>query len=112
MGVKGERAMTVTNVEERLRLMGLMSPIDPDASNRWRPAPRLDTLHGKVGGFLGNRKANASLLLDNVRELLDRDVELGDSLAVDKYVYSRPAADDIIEMLANRCDFVVTAIAD
>ena len=112
MGVKGEKAMTVTNVEERLRLMGLMSPIDPDAANRWRPAPRLDTLHGKVGGFLGNRKANASLLLDNVRELLDRDVELGDSLAVDKYVYSRPAADDIIEMLANRCDFVVTAIAD
>ena len=112
MGVEGEKAMTVTNVEKRLRLMGLMSPIDPDAANRWRPAPRLDTLHGKVGGFLGNRKANARLLLHNVRELLDRDVELGDSLAVDKYVYSRPAADDIIEMLANRCDFVVTAIAD
>ncbi len=103
---------TATNVEERLRQMGLMSPIDPDAANRWRPAPRLDTLHGKVGGFLGNRKANAALLLQDVRELLDRDMELGDSLALDKYVYSRPAADDIIEQLAVRCDFVVTAIAD
>ena len=39
-------------------------------------------------------------------------MELGDSLAVDKYVYSRPAADDIIDQLAVRCDFVVTAIAD
>ena len=103
---------TATNVEERLRLMGLMSPIDPDAANRWQAAPRLETLHGKVGGFLGNRKANASLLLHDVRELLDRDLELGDSMAVDKYVYSRPAADDIIDTLASRCDFVVTAIAD
>ena len=103
---------TATNVEERLRLMGLMSPIDPDAANRWQAAPRLETLHGKVGGFLGNRKANASLLLHNVRELLDRDLELGDSMAVDKYVYSRLAADDIIDTLASRCDFVVTAIAD
>ena len=103
---------TASNVEERLRQMGLMLPIDPDAANRWRPAPRLDTLHGKVGGFLGNRKANASLLLHNVRELLDRDLELGDSMAVDKYVYSRPAADDIIDTLVSRCDFVVTAIAD
>ena len=103
---------TASNVEERLRQMGLMIPIDPDAANRWRPAPRLDTLHGKVGGFLGNRKANAALLLHNVRELLDRDLELGDSMAVDKYVYSRPAADDIIDALASRCDFVVTAIAD
>ena len=112
MGVKREAKMTATNVEERLKQMGLMAPIDPDAANRWRPAPRLDTLHGKVGGFLGNRKANAALLLDNVRELLDRDLELGDSMAVDKYVYSRPAADDIIDNLASRCDFVVTAIAD
>ena len=109
MRAQGEEIMTVTNVEERLRLMGLMSPIDPEAANRWRPAPRLDTLHGKVGGFLGNRKANAALLLHNVRELMDRDLELGDSLAVDKYVYSRPAAEDIIEELATGCDFVVTA---
>ncbi len=104
--------MTVTNIEERMRLMELMSPVDPDAAHRWRPAPRLDALHGKVGGFLGNRKANAALLLHNVRELLNRDMELGDSLAVDKYVYSRPAADDIIDELAASCDFVVTAIAD
>ena len=104
--------IAVSNVDERLKRMGLMSPIDPEATNRWRPAPRLDTLHGKVGGFLGNRKANAALLLHNVRELLDKNLELGDSVAVDKYVYSRPAAADIIDQLAIRCDFVVTAIAD
>ena len=104
--------MTATNYEDRLRELGLALPIDPEAASRWRAAPRLDTLHDKVGGFLGNRKANASLLLRNVGEELAKDLELGDILAVDKYVYSRPAADDIIGQLSERCDFVVTAIAD
>ena len=96
----------------RLKDLGLLSPIDPEAHSRWRPAPRLETIHGKVGGFLGNRKANANLLLQGVKELLDRDFELRDGIAVDKYVYSRPAADDIIDDLASRCDFVITCIAD
>ncbi|MCI0801596.1 MAG: hypothetical protein J4N85_06395 [Chloroflexi bacterium] len=100
------------DLKARLNDLGLLSPIDPDAHSRWRAAPRLETIHGKVGGFLGNRKANASLLLQGVRELLDKDFELREGIAADKYVYSRPAADDIIEDLASRCDFVVTAIAD
>ena len=104
--------MTATNYEDRLRELGLALPIDPEAAYRWRAAPRLDTLHDKVAGFLGNRKANAGLLLQNVGEGLAKDLELGDILAVDKYVYSRPAADDIIGQLSERCDFVVTAIAD
>ena len=99
-------------LKARLNDLGLLSPIDPEAYSRWRPAPRLETIHGKVGGFLGNRKANASLLLEGVRERLDKDFELRDGITADKYVYSRPAADDIIDDLASRCDFVVTAIAD
>lgn len=100
------------DLEARLKEMGLLSPIDPEAYSRWRPAPRLETIHGRVGGFLGNRKANASLLLQGVKGLLDKDFELRDSIATDKYIYSRPAADDVIDDLASRCDFVVTAIAD
>ena len=95
-----------------MRELGLALPIDPDAASRWRAAPRLDTMHDKVGGFLGNRKANADLLLRNIGEQMAKDLELGDVIAVDKYVYSRPAADEIISDLSARCDFVVTAIAD
>ena len=104
--------MTVTNYHDRMRELGLALPIDPDAASRWRAAPRLDTMHDKVGGFLGNRKANADLLLGNIGEQMAKDLELGDVIAVDKYVYSRPAADEIISDLSARCDFVVTAIAD
>jgi hypothetical protein len=65
-----------------------------------------------VGGFLGNRKANADLLLGGIKELLDQRFELGDALVLDKFIYSRPAAQDIVDALADRCDFVITAIAD
>ena len=104
--------MTVTNYQDRMRELGLALPIDPETASRWRAAPRLDTLHDKVGGLLGNRKANAELLLQNLGERLAKDLELGDIVAVDKYVYSRPATDEIISELSERCDFVVTAIAD
>ncbi len=101
-----------SDLNARLSEMGLMSPIDPTAYSRWTPAPRLDSIHGKVGGFLGNRKANASLLLRGVKELMHKDFELRDGIEVDKYVYSRPAADDIVDDLVAKCDFVVTCIAD
>ena len=99
-------------IQERLRQWDILSPIDPDVTSRWRPAPRLHSLHGKVGGFLGNRKHNAEVLLSDVRELLDKKFELQDVVLTNKYIYSRPAADDVIDSLAARCDFVVTAIAD
>ena len=97
---------------EKLRQLDILSPVDPDAVSRWRPAPRLPRLTGKTGGFLGNRKANAEVLLLGIKELMDQQFELQDSLIVDKFIYSRPAAEDVINSLADRCDFVVTAIAD
>ena len=72
----------------------------------------VENLTGKVGGFLGNKKANAEVLLKDVKELLDQRFELKDSVLVDKFIYSRPASEEIIESLASECDFVVTAIAD
>ncbi len=100
------------HIQEKLDRLGLLSPVDPDAYSQWRPAPRLPDLHGKVGGFLGNRKGNAELLLRDIKELLEKQFELQDALVVNKFVYSRPAAEDIVDTLAARCDFVVTAIAD
>ncbi len=98
--------------QERLRRWDILAPVDPEATSRWRAASRLHSLHGKVGGFLGNRKDNANHLLLNVKELLDKRFELQDAPVIDKYIYSRPAKEDIIHTLADQCDFVVTAIAD
>ena len=99
-------------LQEQLSQLGILAPVDPEAKMRWGPASRLLSLHGKTGGFLGNRKDNADLLLRDIREMLEKRFELQDSLVLAKYVYSRPATEDIIDDLAQRCDFVVTAIAD
>ena len=99
-------------LQAQLSELGILAPVDPEFNSRWSPAPRLNSLNGKVGGFLGNRKHNASQLLSDLREMLDKRYELGDTISVDKFVYSRPAAVDIVDSLADRCDFVVTAIAD
>ena len=103
---------STTDLAEKLLQLEILSPVDPEAISKWRPATRLSSLHGKKGGFLGNRKANAEVLLLSIKELMDRQFELQDSLVIDKFIYSRPAAEDVINTLADRCDFVVTAIAD
>ena len=101
-----------TRVQEQLRRWDILPANDPAANSQWNEAVRLGSLNGKTGGFLGNRKDNANPLLLAVRELLDKQFELSDSLVVDKFIYSRPAADNIVDALSERCDFVVTAIAD
>ena len=108
------------SIEERLSALGIRSPIDPEidpeigpeAATRWRDAPRLAGLDGKVGGFLGNRKANAEVLLRDVQQIMAQRFGPAAGIALDKFIYSRPASDDIIDSLVDRCDFVVTAIAD
>ena len=104
--------MPSKELQEKLKQRGILAPVDPETNTRWRPAPGLSSLHGKVGGFLGNKKANANLLLTELKELLDRQFELQDAVVVEKFIYSRPAAPDIVNILAERCDFVVTAVAD
>ena len=99
-------------LQDKLRSLNILSPVDPGASNRWNAAPRLLDLHGKAGGFLGNRKHNAGELLAGLREMLDKRFELRDTLSRDKLVYSRPAEPEVLDALAERCDFVITAIAD
>ena len=99
-------------LQDRLSQLDLLMAVDPESNTIWRAAPKLTDLNGKVGGFLGNRKHNAGQLLREIREMLEKRYELGDTLTVDKFVYSRPAAEDIVDSLADRCDFVVTAIAD
>ena len=99
-------------VQERLAQWDILAPIDPETNAKWHAAARLGGLQGKVGGFLANRKDNAVPLLAVIKELLEKRFELAGTVALEKFIYSRPAADDIIDTLAERCDFVVTAIAD
>ncbi len=102
---------TTTDLQSRIRAMGLLDPTDRPPTSQRRSASRLDSLQGKRGGFLDNRKGNADTVLDRVREVLEQQYEITTVVSKTKWVFSAPASPEILEELA-ACDFVVTAIGD
>jgi hypothetical protein len=99
-------------VHERIRRLGLLDPTDHEVLQRRALAPRLANLQGKVGGFLDNRKQNASILLAHIAERLGTEYGMAEAVHHTKFIYSRVAEPAIIDELAERCDFIVAAIGD
>ena len=90
----------------------LLDPIAPnDISDKFL-APRLDDLNGKVMGLLDISKSGGDIFLDRVEELMREHFDLVDVVRVTKPTFARPAPQDLITELADRCDFVVEALAD
>jgi hypothetical protein len=104
--------MSMSDVLEQLRRLGLMDPTDQEVLQRRALAPRLTELRGKVGGFLDNRKQNANVLLDHVAARLRVEYGMAEALHRAKFIYSRVAEPALADELAERCDFVVAAIGD
>ena len=102
---------TLNDLQARIVALGLVDPTDRQEEPERRPAAPLETLEGRRGGFLDNRKGNADVILDAVRERLADQYGMAQSLVRSKWVFSAPAAPEIIDELAE-CDFVVTAVGD
>ena len=95
----------------RMAALGLLDPTDRPEQPELRAAAPLETLDGRCGGFLDNRKGNADVILEAVRQRLADDYGMTGAVVRAKWVFSAPAADEVIEELAG-CDFVVTAVGD
>jgi hypothetical protein len=102
----------MNHVLERIHRLGLLDPTDQEVLQRRVLAPRLREVEGKVGGFLDNRKQNASLVLDRMAERLSTEYGMAAAVHRAKFIYSRLAEPSVIDELAERCDFVVAAIGD
>jgi hypothetical protein len=102
----------MSDVLGRLRRLGLLDPTDQEVLQRRTHAPRLVDLHGKVGGFLDNRKHNADVLLAHIAGRLRGEHGVAEAVHRAKFIYSRVAEPAVIDELAERCDFIVTAIGD
>ena len=85
---------------EQFRRLGLMIPIDEERVQQHQAAPALAGLHGAVAGFLDNRKNNADRLLERIRDVLQARFQFSDGLWRAKFIYSRPAAPEILAELA------------
>jgi hypothetical protein len=88
---------------------------DPTAPSRNTPVAvrrRLDTLAGKVVGFIDNTKPNFNHLIDDLAELLVARHGVRAIVKRSKRVSSIPAPAELIAELAGECDVVITGSGD
>jgi hypothetical protein len=72
----------------------------------------LDTLSGKVVGFIDNAKPNFDHLVDELERLLLTDYRVARVVKRRKPSASVPAAPQVVEALAAECDLVITGSGD
>ena len=90
----------------------LVLPIDPQAAEARRSAPRLESLAGCRLGLLDNRKGNANVLLERVGERLVAQHGVARLEREEKPIFSRPSTPEQLDRLARSCDAVIAAIGD
>jgi len=95
--------MSNTVVLEPISRTGLASRIV------WRP---LDSLQGKVIGFIDNSKPNFQLLADDLSELLMTRYGAASVVRHRKRSASIPAPDTVLADIAEKCDLVITGSGD
>mgnify|MGYP003346681473 CR=1 FL=1 len=89
--------------------------IDPVAPSRSEPAGTvhaLDTLAGKVVGFIDNAKPNFNLLADDLAELLMQRHGVAAVVRHRKHAASVAASAEMMDDLQQKCDLVITGSGD
>ena len=95
--------MSNTVVLEPISRTGLASRIV------WRP---LDSLQGKVVGFIDNSKPNFQLLADDLSELLMTRYGAASVVRHRKRSASIPAPDTVLADIGEKCVLVITGSGD
>jgi hypothetical protein len=82
----------MSDVLKRFRCLGFMDSTDQEVRPQRRLAPRLTEGRGMVGGFLDNRKHNASVLLDHLATRLSCTYGMAEAVHRAKFIYSHVAS--------------------
>ena len=89
--------------------------LDPTAPRSDVPAARpwrLDSLQGKVVGFIDNSKPNFDHLVDDLADVLVAQHGVARVVKVRKRAASVPADAAVLENVAQECDLVITGSGD
>ena len=91
--------------------LAVLDPIAPTPGPSARPARRLESLDGKVVGFIDNAKPNFNHLVDDLGELLVK------YHGVERIIKHRkpgqvPVAETALAQMAQACDLVITGSGD
>ncbi len=79
------------------------------AGAAWRP---LDSLEGKIVGFIDNSKPNFNHLADDLAELLVLRHGVASVVRHRKRGASMPAPEQVMADIAEKCDLVITGSGD
>ena len=90
----------------------VLSPEAPTMQQRQQQRLRVDTLKGKVVGFIDNAKPNFNYLVEDLAELLKTEHGVKNVIIRRKRAASIPAPVSYIDELAGSCDIVITGSGD
>ncbi len=91
----------------------ILDPVAPAAiAGHQRTFQPLDTLKGKVVGFIDNSKPNFSYLADDLAELLVARHGVATVIRHRKLSASIPAPEEAIADVQRQCDLVITGSGD
>ncbi len=90
----------------------VLSPEAPAMQRRQQQRLRVDTLKGKVVGFIDNAKPNFNYLVEDLGELLKKQYGVKEVVIRRKRAASIPAPTSYIDELAVCCDLVITGSGD
>ena len=88
---------------------------DPTAARQPEPGvagSKLESLAGKVVGFIDNAKPNFNHLVDDMADLLVAKFGVRQVIKRQKRSASVPASDEIVRELADECDVVIAGSGD
>ena len=98
-----------TGTRQRLQLV---DPTTQPTTVEFNGAPRLRDLSDKRVGLIDDSKTNAKQLLDEVASLLDRRFGITAVKYHRKPSASKPATPEIIQEMAEECDYVIVGVGD
>ena len=94
-----------------MRMIEVLNPVALAAKLEFKNAPRIDSLEGKVIGFLDNGKPNFDLFLDKVEELLGERFKLAKVVRESKALPGIPCPADKMARLIE-CHAVINGMSD
>ena len=88
----------------------VLNPSAGAATGKFRKAPRLDTLDGKVIGAIWNSRVHGDKVLEAVAALLKERYHLKDFVLRKKPYLGNLAPKELVDELTAKCDAIITGV--
>ncbi len=90
----------------------VLNPTAGPATGKFRKAPRLDTLNGKVLGAIWNSRVHGDKVINHVATALKERYGVKEFVLRKKPYLGNIAPKEILDELAAKCDAVITGVGD